>query len=142
MKIEVLTTQWAYDGGVLPGGVHDVEKPSKLLLEQAALAESVGSIKVSASAEERAKMKAAIQPDSESLKHLEKAQSNSTWHEGNLDDYVASKSALLADQGDLLDDEARANLEVGVAQAKAIREELGAQKTKDYDAAVRKVLGG
>jgi len=142
MRIEVLSTQWAYDGGVLAGGVHEIDKPSKKFLGQAASAESVGSIKVLASTEERATMRAAIEPDGESLKALEKAQANSTWHEGNLGDYIATKTALLKDAGDQLDEESRAQLEQGVEQAKAILKVMGKQNKKDYDAAVTEVLGG
>jgi hypothetical protein len=147
MKIEVLNTQWAHDGGVLQGGVHEIEDPSQQLLEQAALAESVGSIKVTASKDERATMKAALEPDSESLKKLAQAQKESTWHEGNLGDYIAVKQAVLdrdADEDDefALSDESRAGLEAGVAQAQAILKVLQGQEKKDYDAAVREVLNG
>lgn len=143
MKIEVLTTQWAHDGGVLAGGVHEIEKPTAKLLAAAAAAEAVGSVKVTASADEREKMRGSVESDSESEKKLTQAMADSTWHEGNLGDFIAVKSALLKEHGDTLPDETRASLELGITQAKAILKELAGQgKKRSYDEAARKVLAG
>lgn len=84
MKIEVLHSQWGADDQVFPGGVTEIDKPSKQLLKHAAAAEAAGAIKVTASKEERAKMGDHVEPDSVSLKVQEKAQDTGAWQIGNL----------------------------------------------------------
>lgn len=93
MKIEVLTTQWTHDGGVLAGGVHEVEKPTKKLLRAAAAAEHAGVVKVTASKDERAEMNSAVQSQSDGEKALEAAMDSGDWHEGNRAQHELDRAA-------------------------------------------------
>lgn len=93
MKLEVLTAQWAHDGGVLAGGVHDVERPSKKLLRAAAAAEHAGVVKVTASKDERAVMNSAVQSQSDGEKALAAAMESGGWHEGQRIQYELDRAA-------------------------------------------------
>src|SRR5215831_10987686 len=143
MKIEVLVRQWAYDDEVLESGVHEIDDPSPDLIRHAANAESAGSIRVEASAAERKQMKDSIETDSASTKILEAAQKDGSWQVGNLGDYIAVRSALLAQHNDpddeleLTDDQVL-NIELGIAQSQAILDKVDAGAS--YEDAVTETL--
>lgn len=97
MKIEVLVTQWSAEGEVFPGGVHEIAKPTKALLRLAAAAEDVGSVKVTASKDERRVMSASLESQSDSEAAYAEAQRDGRWHEGNYDAFMADVEAGLRD---------------------------------------------
>lgn len=97
MKIEVLVTQWGADGEVFVGGVHEIEKPTKKLLRLVAGAEAAGSVKATASKEERAAIDAAVEAQTDSEAAYEKAQANGSWHEGNYDQFASEVAQGLRD---------------------------------------------
>lgn len=97
MKLEVLVTQWSAEGEVYAGGVHEIAKPSKALLGLVAAAEAVGSIKVTASKDERRVMGASVESQSDSEAAYAKAQRDGRWHEGNYDAFMLDVEAGLRD---------------------------------------------
>jgi hypothetical protein len=134
VKVEVLSTVWGHDDGQLDGGVHEIEKPSGKLLKALAAAEAAGSVKITASRDERARM--GVETDAESLKRLEAAQKDGSWQAGNHLAYVADAKARLKDPD--LPDGQRAGLEHGVRVSTAY---LKARAGKlDHEAAVAAAL--
>jgi hypothetical protein len=98
VKIEVLVSQWSADDEVFPGGVHEIAKPTKSFLRLAASAEAEGSIKVSASKEERSSMSAHIESQGDSEVAYAEAQRDGRWHEGQYDQFAAEVEQGLKDQ--------------------------------------------
>lgn len=113
MQIEVLVTQWSAEGKTFGGGVHEIEKPAKKLLGLAAAAEAAGSIRVTASKDERAAMSAAVEAQGESEKKYAEAQRDGRWHEGNHTQFV-----LDVEQGNRDPDPTLPDLETYVAERK------------------------
>lgn len=118
MKIEVPGAHWAHDDGVFTGGRHEIDKPSAKLLKAVAAAEAAGVIVVHASKDERAKMAAHVESQTDSEKAYASAQKDGSWQAGNLQAFVGDASFRL--KNDSLEDSDRAFLEQGVRDAKAL----------------------
>lgn len=138
MRIEVLTTRWGADDAVYDGGSHEIEKPTAKFLRLVAGAEAAGVVKVTASQEERAKLRGHVESQADSEKAQEKAFRSGAWHEGNLADYIDSKSRLAQD--DSLPAEFRASLAAGIEQAERLQQLIAGGAS--YDAAAAEVTGG
>jgi hypothetical protein len=97
VKLEVLVTQWTAEGETFGGGVHEIGKPTQKFLRLAAAAEDAGSIKVTASKEERTVMTAAVESQSDSEAAYAKAQRDGSWHGGNYDQFMLEVEQGLRD---------------------------------------------
>jgi len=88
MKIEVLVSQWSAEGQTFAGGVHEIEKPTKKLLGLVGAAPDTTLTVLSASKDERAALKAAVESQAKSEKRYAQAQRDGSWHAGNYDQYL------------------------------------------------------
>lgn len=84
MRIEVIYSVWGADGTDYPGGVHEIAKPTAKLLKLAAAAEAAGVVRVTASKDERTKMRTHVESQSDSEAAYAKAQESGAWQEANV----------------------------------------------------------
>lgn len=110
MKVSFLVrpdlTRWSCDHGSFSSGErHQITNASAAFVAQIACAEAFGSlIEVSYDSAATKVATKALEPDSESVKRLEKAMADGSWQEGNLRVYEETQAALAA---------GRAGLELG-----------------------------
>lgn len=85
MRFDVLHTQWAAEGEVFAGGIHEIEKPTADFLRLVAGAESAGSVVVLDVADaHRAKIEKAVQSQEDGEAAYAEAQGD--WIEPVKDD--------------------------------------------------------
>ena len=138
MIVEVVHTQWAAEGTVFQGGVHELStaecacgvthgKPDAELLGLIAAAEAAGSVNVlEANSQHRAKLDKAVQSQADGEAAYARAQADGRWQHGNLVQFVADREQRVAAGADLPADE-RALLELELADARIALEQLEEQ---------------
>jgi hypothetical protein len=97
MKVEVFDSKLILAGSgddvvELPGGKHDLEevlgkRPAAATIRSLAAAEAAGACKVTASADDRAKLDRHVESDADSRKARTAAQESGVWWEGQLEQY-------------------------------------------------------
>jgi hypothetical protein len=100
VKLEVIPTQWAADGQVFGGGVHEDVKLTRKLAPLVAGAEAAGVVNVlHATRDERALLKGHVETQAESEKAYARAQADGSWHEGNRAQYDLDVASGVRSEG-------------------------------------------
>lgn len=84
---------WACDYGQFESGAHEVEADKGFVRQIAAAAHQGSLIDVSYDAAAEKQAASAVEPDSDSLKALAKAQASGEWQKGNLEQYAVQAAA-------------------------------------------------
>lgn len=94
MTFEVLHSQWAADGEVFAGGVHEILKPTPEFLSLLAGAEAAGCVVVlDVSEQHRAKLDKHVQSQEDGEAAYASAVASGDWQEGNLQQFELDVAA-------------------------------------------------